>query len=272
MIFTYSDKEELRVAKSLLETPGLVTRLNNLVGKRIEKGFELLPDDWNEGVAEVTQAALLKAADVAIFTMKDIPGEAPTNLWHKGFVAVAGAGGGFFGLTGLAIELPISTTIMLRSIADIARGQGESISSIKTKMACLEVFALGGKSESDAATESDYYSMRFSLARAVTKATEFLAKGLAPKTANVFNPKAAPPLIRVVTKIAERFSIQITQKTAAQAAPYIGAAGGAIINTMFMDHFQDIAKGHFIVRKLERKYGQERVKELYESLAMPVPV
>ena len=71
--------------------------------------------------------------------------------------------------------------------------------------------------------------------------------------------------------IAERFSIQITEKTVAQAVPVIGAAGGAIINTMFMDHFQDMAKGHFTVRRLERKYGRGRVKELYDAFPESEP-
>ncbi|HRZ21620.1 MAG TPA: EcsC family protein, partial [Bacteroidales bacterium] len=59
------------------------------------------------------------------------------------------------------------------------------------------------------------------------------------------------------------FGIQITEKAAAQAIPAIGAAGGALINTIFMDHFQDMAKGHFIVRRLERKYGKEAIQDLY---------
>lgn len=42
-------------------------------------------------------------------------------------------------------------------------------------------------------------------------------------------------------------------KAAAQAVAAIGAVGGVAINTLFIDHFQDMAKGHFIVRKLERK-------------------
>jgi len=53
---------------------------------------------------------------------------------------------------------------------------------------------------------------------------------------------------------------------AAQAIPAIGAIGGALINTIFMDHFQDMAIGHFIVRKLERIYGREAIKNLYETL------
>jgi hypothetical protein len=73
-------------------------------------------------------------------------------------------------------------------------------------------------------------------------------------------------LVRLIAKIAERFGIQVTEKAAAQAVPAIGAAGGAIINTLFIDHFQDMARGHFIVRKLERKHGKDLVKRLYAEL------
>ncbi|MBW2614674.1 MAG: EcsC family protein, partial [Deltaproteobacteria bacterium] len=53
---------------------------------------------------------------------------------------------------------------------------------------------------------------------------------------------------------------------AAQAVPIIGAAGGALINTIFIDHFQDMARGHFIVRRLERVYGTDEVQRQYEGL------
>jgi hypothetical protein len=157
------------------------------------------------------------------------------------------------------MELPISTTIMLRSIADIARSEGETISEIGCKMACLEVFALGGPSKSDDASESGYFAVRTALARSVTKAAEYIAeKGLAEE--------GAPVLVRLIIKIAERFSIQVSEKAAAQAIPAIGAAGGALINTLFIDHFQDMARGHFIVRRLERKYGKEIVEATYKTV------
>jgi hypothetical protein len=33
-----------------------------------------------------------------------------------------------------------------------------------------------------------------------------------------------------------------------------------------MNHFQDVARGHFIVRRLERKYGVDIVKDEYQKL------
>jgi len=73
-------------------------------------------------------------------------------------------------------------------------------------------------------------------------------------------------LVRLIIQIAERFSIQVSEKAAAQVVPAIGAAGGAIINTLFIDHFQDMACGHFIIRRLERKYGKENVEAIYKTV------
>jgi len=257
MTFQQTDLNDLKKAKTLLENPGIAAKITNFLGIPIEKGFELLPDNWNVKIGEMTREALSKALHAAVFTMKASHGEEASNIWHKIAVATTGGIGGFFGLPALAVELPISTTIMLRSIADIARSEGETISKIESKIACIEVFALGGPSKSDDASESGYFAIRAALGRSVSKAAEYIAeKGLAEE--------GAPALIRLIIKIAERFSIQVSEKAAAQAVPAIGAAGGAIINTLFIDHFQDMARGHFIVRRLERKYGKEIVEETYK--------
>ncbi len=266
------DLNDLRKAKMLLENPGLAARITDLIGTPIEKGLELLPDNWNKKIGNVTQTALTKAVHAAVLTMKDKPaggtaelsesnssGETTNNAWHKLAVAATGGIGGFFGLPAMSIELPVSTTIMLRSIADIARSEGEDIFSYEAKIACIEVFALGGPTKKDDAAESGYFAVRASLAQSITRAAEYLAqKGMAEE--------GAPALIRLIIKIAERFSIQVTEKAAAQAIPAIGAAGGAIINTLFIDHFQDMAQGHFIVRRLERKFGHKLIEDTYKTL------
>ncbi len=254
-----NDKHELQLAKTLLENPGVAAKITGVVGTPIEKALKLLPENWSKNINEVTRTALTKASEAVVFTMKDLPGEGASNRWHKLGVAISGGVGGFFGLAALAVELPISTSIMLRSIADIARSQGESISSVETKLACLEVFALGGTSKDDDASEGGYYAVRAALSKSVADASEYLVR-------KSITDEGAPLLIKSITVIAERFGVQVTEKAAAQAIPALGAAGGAIINTLFMDHYQDMAKGHFIVRKLERKYGKELVKQHYAQL------
>ena len=48
----------------------------------------------------------------------------------------------------------------------------------------------------------------------------------------------------------------MTQKVAAQTLPVVGALGGAAVNYAFIEHFQEVARGHFTVRRLERVYGK----------------
>jgi len=256
---TNADLEELQAAKYLLENPGIAAKITNYLGTPIEKGFELLPEDWKDKVGTITQKSLLKATDVAISTMDDGVKTNPSNTMHKLSVAATGGIGGFFGLAALAIELPVSTTIMLRSVADIARSHGETISSYETKLACLEVFAHGGNTTDDDATESGYFTTRAILAKSLSEAIEQF-------TTRATTSKSGPALLRFISTISQRFGIQISEKAAAQALPLVGAAGGAFINTIFINHFQDVAKGHFIVRKLERKYGKEYVKLAYNLL------
>jgi hypothetical protein len=78
--------------------------------------------------------------------------------------------------------------------------------------------------------------------------------------------KGAPAIVRLITAVASRFSVHVSEKVAAQAIPILGAVGGAVINTMFIDHFQRMARGHFIVRRLERIHGVEEVRRAYDEL------
>ncbi len=48
------------------------------------------------------------------------------NRAHKFMVAASGAAGGALGLFSLPVELPVTTTLMLRAIADIARAEAKT--------------------------------------------------------------------------------------------------------------------------------------------------
>jgi hypothetical protein len=157
------------------------------------------------------------------------------------------------------VELPVSTTVILRSIADIARSHGEDLAAPVTKVACMEVFALGSRSKADDAGETGYFAVRGALAQAVSEATSYLAQKTAAR-------QTAPALVRFITQIAERFGVAVSEKIVAQGIPVLGAGGGAFINLLFMDHFQDMARGHFTVRRLERTYGKDEVKAEYTKL------
>ena len=254
---------DLRYAKSLLENPGFTARIANIVGTPIEKGFKLLPKNWSEVVHKASKTALMKALQLAVLTLGSRNRAKSSEGFHKLLVGASGGIGGAFGLAALPLELPISTTIMLRSIADIARSEGHMLATVQTRLSCLEVFALGGRSKSDDATESSYWAVRAALARAISEAATYMAEKSVLE-------KSAPAIVRLITAISSRFGVVVSEQVAAKAVPIVGAAGGTLVNVLFMDHFQDMARGHFIVKRLEAKYGTDLVRTTYDSIAIPV--
>jgi len=259
--FTEADLNDLKKAKAKLEHPSLATKIAAILGRPVEAGFKLLPKNWNKKVSEVTRTALLKGLEFSIYTMGKPETRESRNWLHKLLIVGSGAAGGAVGLASLAVELPFSTCVILRSIADIARSEGHNIALLEVKLECLEVLALGGKSSQDDAAESGYWMVRGVLAKSVSEAASYLAeKGL--------TEEGAPPLVRLIATIASRFSIVITEETAAKAIPVVGAVSGGAINYLFMNHFQEMARGHFVVRRLEKKYGMRRVEETYKELVI----
>jgi hypothetical protein len=256
---TKADLADLKRAKALLENPGLAARASAMLGSPIERGMAMLPGKVQKTIHEASEAAMMKALDVAVRSLGSGGKVQANERLHKIAAATSGAVGGAFGLMALSVELPVSTTIMLRSIADIAKSEGEHVQHIETKLACLTVFALGGKSEADNAAESGYFAARVAMAGAVSEATKFLAeKG--------FSKAGAPALVRLISLISARFGIVVSEKAALQAVPIIGAASGAVINTLFIEHFQNMARGHFTVRRLEKIYGTEPVRLAYNNV------
>lgn len=258
MTLASGDHDDLRLAKELLENPSLAARVASALGRPIELGLGALPAGASAAVANAARKSLDAALSFAIASMDDRRRES-IDWGHKLAVAMTGAAGGMFGLPALAVELPLSTTIMLRSIADIARSEGEPIKTAESKLACIEVFALGGRLSSDDASESAYFAVRLALAKALTEAAEHLAgRGI--------TGAAAPAMVRFLSQVATRFGVPVSEKLIAQSIPVVGAAGGAVFNTLFIDHFQDMARGHFIVRRLERAYGAEEIRVAYMNL------
>ena len=253
------DWSSLRRAVWALEHPSLAARLTSVLGTPIEEGVKLLPTSWYEPLRLSTESAMQHTLGFAISTMPaDKP--IPSDNQHKILGIASGATGGLFGFPGLLLELPVTTMLMLRSIAAIAAREGEDLETLDARLACVEVFALGGPAKSDDATETGYYGLRAMLAYHFSTVSQAAAeKGLADLQ--------LPAVVNLIRAVAARFGIVISEKAAYQSLPLFGAAGGALLNTIFIDHFQKMAHGHFIVRRLERSYGRETVRAAYESVA-----
>jgi hypothetical protein len=256
---THEETEDLRRAVACLEGTSFAQRLADAIGRPVGILSRTVPESARRAAALASEAALRGALRLALRTL-DLSAPAKAgNRAHKLAAAVSGALGGAFGLAALAVELPISTTILLRSIAEIAREEGEDLNAPNAALACVEVFALGGKEHEETVLESGYFALRAALAKSMSDSARFVAeRGL--------GAQSAPVVARLISQIASRFGVAISEKLAAQAAPILGAIGGATVNAAFADHFQTLARGHFIVRRLEREHGPSLIAFEYRRL------
>jgi hypothetical protein len=257
---TPEETGDLTRAVVCLEGASFAQRLTDVIGRPVELLLgRTMPQSVRRAVAHASEGALRGALRLALRTLDLKASAKPANRAHKLAAAASGAVGGALGLAALPVELPISTTILLRSIAEIAREEGEDLSAPDAAFACVEVFALGGQADEEAAFESGYVAVRAALAKSVSDSARFVAsEGL--------SAQSAPIIARLISQIAARFGVVVSEKIAAQAAPILGAIGGATVNAAFADHFQTLARGHFIVRRLERKHGASLIAFEYQRL------
>ena len=253
-----SEMEELRWAYKQLEHPSLAARMSNLLAEPFEEAISLLPKDWQKRWDKTLTANTYRTVRIALMTMR-AGHPVSANLWlHKVLAVGAGAAGGFFGPLTLLAELPLTTTLILRSIVDIARAEGEDLSQIEPRMACVYTFAFGARTREDEGADVGYYALRTLLGFHFTRdIVDYATHATAPHI---------PGIIQLARLIAARFGLVVTDKFALQLVPVAGAVSGATLNLIFMNHFQDVARGHFIVRRLEREHGLDTIKHEYQQL------
>lgn len=254
-----SQQEALRRAIHDLENQDFAAQLADYAGKPIERVMRLMPKAASRRVNRVVERAILNCLKVAVSSIEPESRAPPARRAAAVLAGISGGVSGFFGLAALPIELPVTTTLMLRAIAEVARHHGEDLSTLEARLACVEVFALGAPHSARRA-DLGYYASRALLGRLTMQTAElFVERG----TVNL----TAPAVGSLVTEIATRFGLVVSERSAASALPVLGAVGGAAVNVLFMNHFQRVARGHFAIRRLEREYGPGAVRRLYDEQA-----
>ena len=246
---------ELERAVRQLEEEGFADRVASLLGRTTGGGVQwarrfvpsTLLSEPMIAMAQDAAAAALRAAVTAATWGLDKQRRRRTPEWVRtASVAATGAAGGAAGLPGTLAELPATTTLLLREIARIAAEEGEDLGTEEARAECLAVFALGGLDG-----EGGYYAARVALAEVLGGAAGLALRSTTP---------------RLLTTVASRFGVPVAWKAAGQALPFAGAAAGAALNALFMQHFRGRARGHFTVRRLERRYGTEAVQAAYAQI------
>lgn len=252
---TESQRTELEQAVRLLESQNFAMRLAEFAGKPINQALDLVPNA-NASLRRVAHKAIMQCLEVAVDLLEEEV-HPPSTWLPKAMTGLTGGLGGLFGVLALPVELPLTTTLMLRSIADIARHHGEDLSTVEARLACLQVFALGGR-KTEAEGDIGYYAARAMF----TKLTNDLISYMMERSVL---EASAPAVTRIVSTVVSGFGVVVSERVAASAVPILGAVGGATLNMVFMDHFERVARGHFAVRRLEREYGQAKIGRLYDE-------
>ena len=234
-----SRAELVAAMRRLRDGGGIIIKTADMVGGVLGRTFQLgtrtlsAVPGGQSAVARVAEASLRRAFDIAILRLDAAGEQDRSKRFAAPIVMLSGAVGGFLGLGGFVPDAAVTTLAIMREIARIAKAEGEDLEDPDARAACLQVFALTPADHEGA--ELGYFSTRLVL--------------------------QGRPLARLMAEVAGRFGVTLSQKFALQAVPIIGAMGGATLNAAFLSHFRDLAKAHFTIRRLERTFGAEAVRQ-----------
>jgi hypothetical protein len=273
------DEEKfIQDAVRFLDHPGFLVRLANKLGKPLEIAVRQLPARHQKKLKHATQLALQKGLKEITKTIparrgkkRLVPAIKPAEerartveRWHTAASFGVGAAGGFFGLLSLPIELPLTTAIILRSIAAIAAESGMDLDDPQVQLECLYILSLGSPATPDDDTmTSAYWTSRAAFAQFTHEAAAFLAKKTGQQLAAELQSSAAPMMARFLARVAARYEFIVSEKLLAEALPIVGALGGGVINATFTNYFSQAARFHFGLRALENKHGRAAVEQCY---------
>ncbi len=200
----------------------------NLLGKQADGLVDSLPRPVRDKLEDATEQALKQAMKAAHQSRRVV--KCDQNGWlHTAIATTMGAAGGVGGLPSALAEIPLTTTILLRAIQDVAEDYGFDPASEAVQFDCVQVFAVAGPMADDDGADLGFLGARMALSSG-----------------------GAQKLIAWVTP---RLAAVMGQKLAAQAVPVLGAATGAATNYAFTRYYREIAHVHFGLRQLSIDAG-----------------
>lgn len=235
-------------ARILVAERGLAFRLGSFLGDQTEglvnaAGRFLLNSSAFSArkVVELSLARLYDAATRGMDTVSLAEEVAATAAGrrHKLISTMSGAATGFMGVPGMLLDIPLTTGLMLRSIAGIARSYGEDPETEEGRRACLEVFALSEHRDGPEG-QAGYWAARAALSNL-----------------------AIDGFLR---QVAATLGLNFSRKVFSRLVPVVGAAAGGALNYAFMDYYQQMARVHFTLRMVERRYDSAQVRACMDRM------
>lgn len=235
-------------ARILIAEKGLAFRMGSFLGDQTEgvvnAAGRLLLNNSGFSARKIVEMSLERLYDAATRGMDTVSlaeelAATSAGRRHRLVSTLSGAATGFMGLPGMVVDIPLTTGLMLRSIAGIARSLGEDPMTEEGRRACLEVFALSEHRDGFEG-QAGYWAARAALSR-------FGVEGL-------------------MRQVAGALGIAFSQRFLSRLVPVVGAAAGGTLNYSFMGYYQQMARMHFILRRMERSYDRAQVSACMDRL------
>jgi len=217
-----TDEELNRIAKHYRSAGGVGVKLLNSLGGQAEGLLEQPPSNVREGLTGATERALRLSVQAAQSSRRAVPDQ---SEWVNTAVTTAmGAAGGFGGLPGALVELPATTTMLLRAIQGVAAETGFDPATQSVQFDCVRVFSAAGPLDFDDGADLGFLSVRMTLTGGAMQ--------------------------KLIATVAPKLATALGQKLAAQTVPILGAVAGAGTNYVYTRYYQQIAHVHFGLRRL----------------------
>lgn len=219
------DSELDALARRYTQADGLGLQVLNFVGDQAEAQVSRLPQQVRDRLESSTLSAL-KVAMRAAQASRDVSGSG-TPWLDRAAATLSGAAGGLGGVPSALMELPVTTTLLLRSIQNVAVEHGFDPKDPSVEADCLLVLAADGPLAGHG--PDDGVDLGFFTARAAVSGAAINA---------------------IMARVAPKLAAALGQKLAAQAVPVLGAMAGAATNYAYVSYYQELAHVLFRLRRL----------------------
>jgi hypothetical protein len=204
--------------------------LLNRLGGRLEDQLAALPAPMLRQIETLTRRFLIGAYGAATVA----PGLG--RIGARGQIALAsaaGAAGGAGGIATAIAELPVTLTLILGAVQDVAAKAGFDPRAEPTRRECLRVFGAGGPLSRDDGVDTAFIAARLTL--------------------------TGPAIGSVLAAVVPRLATSMGQKLLAQSVPVIGAVAGAGLNAAYLHYYREMAAVRFGLIALAASHDPDRV-------------
>ncbi len=214
-------------------------------GESADQVIDWLPDNFEDKLQGVVDLALRQSYAIA-FTIggrrrrkRGKPGHSREGFYRFA-TGVAGAVGGAGGIATTLADLAITTTLILRSIQEIAVSYGEDLDDPAVRAQCITVFGTGGPLVDDDSLDTALWAGRIALSHQSVSAT--------------------------IRAIVPQFGKAASEGILSRAAPVVGAIAGAAINSAFTRYYQRMAHVNFRLGRLSRNHPRADVMACFSRV------